>query len=511
VYPDEIEDAYRDADLVKELCVVGLPDGKAEKVAMVVVPDWRDRDRAEIRAKLEAHVRAVSARLPFAKRVKVWHVLDAELPKTATRKVKRPLVREELARVEAAAAKGRRVREGAQARAGGERWLYDLVAEVSRRPRAEIGPDTRLASDLGFDSLMLTELAAALEEAGAPPSAAEHLGDVLTMAELARLVASAPGHADAEPERREVDEAADPEIAVPASLARLGRKVLAAGQRALYEHAYRTKVVGSAFVPHDRNVLVVANHSSHLDMGLVKVALGDEGNRLAALAARDYFFDTPLKRAYFENFTNLIPMDRDGSLKSSLRAAAEALRRGYHLLIFPEGTRSRDGTLAPFFPTAGYLALHCGVDVLPVWLEGTHAALPPGRIVPRRSELVVRFGRPIPVADLRRRTEGAARSEAYRIATAVMEEAVKALGGVAETAASAKTSTKTSTPISTKAPTSTSTRATHVPSPPAAPEPPRGPPEMNAASPRAQISGEGQGEGGRKARRKSPVKPPEET
>jgi len=110
---------------------------------------------------------------------------------------------------------------------------------------------------------------------------------------------------------------------------------------------------------------------------------GSETLRIAALAARDYFFDTPLKRAYFGNFTNLIPMDRSGSLKRSLRAALTALSRGYHLLIFPEGTRTRDGAMGPFYPTAGYLALHGRVDVLPVWLGGTHEALPPGAGLPR--------------------------------------------------------------------------------------------------------------------------------
>ena len=59
VYPDELEDAYRDPDLVKELCVVGLPGRRrGEKVALLVVPDWKDGDRAEVRARLEAHVRA---------------------------------------------------------------------------------------------------------------------------------------------------------------------------------------------------------------------------------------------------------------------------------------------------------------------------------------------------------------------------------------------------------------------------------------------------------------------
>ncbi|HVI93455.1 MAG TPA: AMP-binding protein, partial [Anaeromyxobacter sp.] len=419
VYPDEIEEAYREPELVKELCVVGLPDGSGEKVAMIVVPEYGEDDRAEVRARLEAHLRAVSASLPFAKRAKVWHVVDGELPKTATRKVKRGLVREELARLEAAAHKGRRAREAAKERAGGDGWLLDLVAEVSRKARAEVTHDARLATDLGFDSLMLTELTAALEEAGVPASAADHVGSVQTVGDLARLVGGAV-HRGAEPERERerAAEAAEPtteEIAIPTALAAAGRRLLGLGQRVLYHGLYDARVVGATNVPHDRNVLVVANHSSHLDMGLVKIALGDEGRRLAALAARDYFFDTPLKRAYFENFTNLIPMEREGSLKASLKAAAETLRRGYHLLIFPEGTRTRDGRMRPFFPTAAYLALQCGVDVLPAHIGGTFEALPPGATLPKRADLEVRFGRPIAVAELRARVASLARSESYRV------------------------------------------------------------------------------------------------
>jgi long-chain acyl-CoA synthetase len=479
VYPDEVEEAYRDPELVKELCVVGLPDGSGEKVALIVVPEYGEDDRDEVRARLEAHVRAVSAALPFAKRVKVWHVHDGELPKTATRKVKRGLVREELLRLEAAAQKGRRAREAATEHGAGDGWLLDLLAEVSRRPRAEVTHEARLATDLGFDSLMLTELAAALEEAGVPASAAEHLQDVQTAGELARVVAAASRRHAPEPERAPPPAAAgDEEIAVPATVARLGRRLLRLGQRALYHGLYDAKVVGIANVPHDRNVLVVANHASHLDMGLVKVALGEEGRRLAALAARDYFFDTRVKRAYFENFTNLIPMEREGSLKASLKAAAESLRRGYHLLIFPEGTRSRDGELQPFFPTAGYLALQCNVDVLPVHLSGTFDALPPGSNLPRAADLEVRFGQPIPVAELRSRIAGLARSEGYKAATQVIEDAVRTLReaarGQRREASSSSTSMSSATPTSTSTPTSTPTPLPAPAPAPPAPAPARG-------------------------------------
>jgi long-chain acyl-CoA synthetase len=155
--------------------------------------------------------------------------------------------------------------------------------------------------------------------------------------------------------------------------------------------------------------------------------LGDQGQKLTALAARDYFFDTPLKRAYFENFTDLIPMDRHGSLRESLRLAGEALRQGFNLLIFPEGTRSTSGELLEFKPTLGYLALTYGVDVLPIYLEGTYDALPKGRLFPKSKKLGVHIGPALGVDELRARVSGMARSEGYRYATRAAEDAVRAL------------------------------------------------------------------------------------
>jgi long-chain acyl-CoA synthetase len=207
----------------------------------------------------------------------------------------------------------------------------------------------------------------------------------------------------------------------------MGRAVLSAGQRWMFDSAFDVKVTGKSFIPQNRNFLVIANHTSHLDMGLVKVVLGEQGEKLVALAARDYFFDTPLKRAYFENFTNLIPMDRHGSLRESLRLAGESLQQGYHLLIFPEGTRSQTGELLEFKPTLGYLALTGGVDVLPLYLEGTHDALPKGSIFPKQKKLEVRIGPALAVESLRAATRGMSRSESYREVTRIAERAVRAL------------------------------------------------------------------------------------
>jgi long-chain acyl-CoA synthetase len=356
----------------------------------------------------------------------VLHFWDGTLPRTATRKVKRKVVIEELKKLERIASSAKSSREPA-AREKGDGWLYDLLAEVSQKGKGTITAETRLASDLGFDSLMLTELQVGLESAGVALAHVENLAELQTVGELAKLVRAAKRTVEVAPVRDEDAETKPTEFEVPAAVARIGRRLLEAGQRVLYESVFEVSIHGQNYIPRTRNFLVVANHSSHLDMGLVKIALGEEGERLTALAARDYFFDTPLKRAYFENFTSLIPMDRHGSLKQSLRLAGEAIDNGYHLLIFPEGTRSKDGKLAEFKPTTGYLALNHDVDILPMYIEGAYEALPKGAILPKARELTVRIGPSLRVDQFRSQIAGVAKSEAYRVITRAVEESVRAL------------------------------------------------------------------------------------
>jgi long-chain acyl-CoA synthetase len=431
VYPDEIEEIYGVHKLIKELSVVGLVDENGgEKVACLCVPDVKERPRDEVIRDLEEHFRAVSTEQPFARRVKILRFTDTELPRTSTRKVKRAQVVELLKKMERAASaeKNKRPEESAE-------WILNVVANVIQKPVSQVHLDSKLQGELGFDSLLLTELSSALENAGVPVNVASDLSKVTTVGELKRIVESASKKPADEMRAREISKQVarknneSLEFPVPDFVAKAGQQALKAGQKALYGGLFGVKTKGATFIPQNRNVLVVANHASHLDMGLVKMAMGEQGERLVALAARDYFFDTPLKRAYFENFTNLIPMDRSGSLRESLKLAGESLTQGYNLLIFPEGTRSPDGTLQEFKPTTGYLSLSFGVDILPIYLHGTFNALPKGAWWPKFDDLEVRIGPPLLIDDLRARTVGMSRSESYRVVTKMAEASVRKLVG----------------------------------------------------------------------------------
>jgi long-chain acyl-CoA synthetase len=146
---------------------------------------------------------------------------------------------------------------------------------------------------------------------------------------------------------------------------------------------------------------------------------------MVALAAKDYFFEDPIRKAYFENFTNLVPMERHGSLRESLRLAGEVIREGNILLIFPEGTRSDTGVMIDFKPSLGYLAMANKCGILPMYLAGTYDAMPKGDFLPRRKEVAAHVAPYLEYEDLVKLTEGMSRTEAYRAIAAHVEGLVR--------------------------------------------------------------------------------------
>ncbi|EYF06286.1 AMP-binding protein [Chondromyces apiculatus] len=444
VYPDDVENLLGKIDHVKELSIVGIDDGRGgERVACLAVPEVPAgipglpgslpgspeqgealSSRAERREKALTALRDAIQKLPRVAQPAVVHLYDADLPRTVTRKIKRTEVKAILSRLSSAVVP--LSAEGGSASA----TRHALAAIASRKP-TEISAAMSLKGDLGFDSLMAMELSVALEAQLSRPLDVNRLARCETVGDVETLMAESGAAAV---DTRIIEEAAPEEepIRVPPVIADAAKKVLTAGQMGFYGKVMRPTVYGRAYIPHNRSTIVASNHASHLDMGLVKYALGSYGEELVSLAAQDYFFEDRWRRAYFENLTNLAPFDRKGGLRQALRQAGDLLERGRTVLIFPEGTRSPDGAVHEFKSVIGHLALSHDVDILPVYLGGTFEALPKGRSLPTRRDVVARIGPPLNVTDLRRLTAGMKPAAAYRKVAELTQRAVTALrdGGV---------------------------------------------------------------------------------
>jgi len=91
-----------------------------------------------------------------------------------------------------------------------------------------------------------------------------------------------------------------------------------------------------------------------------------------------------------------IPIDRDGLGLNGIKESLRRLKRGEMVLIFPEGTRTRDGEIAPFRPGFTALAARSKAWILPVAIEGAFAAWPRSRKLPSLGTIHVVFGKPFP-------------------------------------------------------------------------------------------------------------------
>jgi len=141
-------------------------------------------------------------------------------------------------------------------------------------------------------------------------------------------------------------------------------------------------------------VIFVANHASHVDTPLFLCSLPKWWReRTAVAAAADYFFDVWWRAAGTALVFNTFPIERSGG-KRATATARRLVTEGWNLLVFPEGTRSKDGWVGRWRHGAARLATEYRVPVVPVAIRGTYAAMPRGRSWPRngRFPVSVRFG-----------------------------------------------------------------------------------------------------------------------
>ena len=165
-----------------------------------------------------------------------------------------------------------------------------------------------------------------------------------------------------------------------------------------YLKAYhRLSIVGRERLPCAPPFVLVSNHTSHLDgLTLASVLPWKLCDRVFPVAAGDVFFETPIVSFFAASFINALPMWRRNCGIHALKELRDRLIGepcGY--ILFPEGTRSRDGSMGSFRAGLGMLVAGTQVPVVPCNLQGAHRALPPGSRWPRPYRLRLVIGSPL--------------------------------------------------------------------------------------------------------------------
>lgn len=180
---------------------------------------------------------------------------------------------------------------------------------------------------------------------------------------------------------------------------------------------YGMRTEGRSRIPSEGPLVLLGNHTSHLDPPLV----GGSARRQLSYLARDTLFVGPL--GWLIRSYDAVPVDRDGSGIAGIKATLKRLKQGGAMLLFPEGTRSDDGEMKPFKPGFVSLVRRGKAAIVPVGFAGVHEVWPKGQSRPRLTgRIAIHYGEPIPFAE----SQGLSDDELVELAERRVRESVEA-------------------------------------------------------------------------------------
>ncbi len=159
--------------------------------------------------------------------------------------------------------------------------------------------------------------------------------------------------------------------------------------RCYFRLYHRGRILHADRLPATGAFILAGNHVSFLDPPFFGLCC----EREAYFLGRDTLFRNPIAGAILRSW-NCVPINRERGDLGALRTVLRLLGEGKAVLMFPEGTRSRDGQLQEPRPGVGMIVAKANVPVVPMRIFGTERALPRGQSFPRPAQVTVVFGEP---------------------------------------------------------------------------------------------------------------------
>lgn len=361
IYPEDLEKVLNKIPGVDDSVVLGLDEGKT--LAAVILS--KNKIKPE-----QLLMEANSKLAPSQKISKIIQWPDNEFPKTATQKVMR-----------------RKVEEGIKLGKIKKEFttdpLFAIISEICRVSLKNIKENSKLIN-FGLDSVKRIELVTKIEESFNIEFDESLINEKTTILDLRKYLRGSSN---------EVKES---------GISFLNSKIFNPFRFLVQELSfltlglfYRVDVRGQENLPKD-NCIFIANHQSMLDTFALFKAL-PIGYRLntCSAAAKDFFFENKITGFFGRMSFNAFGFARSGNTKQSLKDFSSLINKGKNVLIYPEGTRSREGKLLEFKEGIGILAWELNKKIIPIKLKGLYEILPVGRFFPRFGKVQVIIGKPV--------------------------------------------------------------------------------------------------------------------
>jgi long-chain acyl-CoA synthetase len=421
VYPEEIEQHYLQIPYVKEMCVMGVADENgyagSEHLHAIIVPDFDYLKQQRIvnsKQIIREGIEEYSASLPKYKRILTYEFRTEPLPRTASKKIQRYLVAEQITNGQpgksAVALSPYRHVEGDDLLQATEasRQILDVIRRETRLDR-DVHLDMNLELDLGFDSLQRIELLMQIEQLLNIRLGDDVASQTFTVRDLLKTIAQKLSegavdkgefNAQAPVTWKEIiasastDDMAERYVFEPSAfyhgLHFLGLKVIFLLAKILF----RLKVRGLEHLPQERPFLICPNHQSYMDGALVAAVLAYRVIRHLFTLGFTPFFSGGFKDE-IARMARVVPIDADTNLGRAMRISAIGLKAKQNLIIFPEGSLSCDGELQVFKKGAAILARELRIPIVPVAIHGSFNAWSKAGDRIRLAPIDITFGQPL--------------------------------------------------------------------------------------------------------------------
>lgn len=390
INPIEIEQwIMANTDLIKEMAIMDYED----KLTAVIYPDFYKLHEEGITNITETFKKGVidkyNKQAASYKKVLDVKIVQEELPKTKIGKIRRFMLKDVINK------KKEKVQNIVEPSTEEYKNISAFLKSIKNKP---IIPNAHLELDLGLDSLDTVELLSHIEGTFGVKIDEQTFVEHCTVEKLAEYVEkhSKEMMNDTKMDWKEIL-SKDTEGELPKSNG-IG-KIIKFILKPAFLFFVKVKKEGLENIEKNEPVIFAGNHQSFLDGFIVNQAVPN-----SVLDKTYYFADIKhFKKGYMkfmgEN-SNIIFVDINKNLVNSLQMLSKALRNGKNIVIFPEGTRTRDGKINNFKKFFAILSKELNIPIVPFVLDGAYEAYPPSSKYPKGGDVKVKFLEKIYPADM---------------------------------------------------------------------------------------------------------------
>ena len=381
INPIEIEQwIMANTDLIKEMAIMDYED----KLTAVIYPDFYKLHEEGITNITETFKKGVidkyNKQAASYKKVLDVKIVQEELPKTKIGKIRRFMLKDVINKKE------EKVQNIVEPSTEEYKNISAFLKSIKNKP---IIPNAHLELDLGLDSLDTVELLSHIEGTFGVKIDEQTFVEYCTVEKLAEYVEKHSNEMmnDTKMDWKEIL-SKDTEGTLPKSNG-IG-KIIKFILKPAFAFFIKVKKEGLENIEKNEPVIFAGNHQSFLDGFIVNQAVPN-----SVLDKTYYFADIKHFRKGYMKFmgenSNIIFVDINKNLVNSLQMLSKALRSGKNIVIFPEGTRTRDGKINNFKKFFAILSKELNIPIVPFVIDGAYEAYPPSSKYPKGGDVKVKF------------------------------------------------------------------------------------------------------------------------